>query len=193
VRPRPLEAVVSTPFPHLLDYTPMTQLGDPAPAPFRLATWNLRYDIQPDGIPVATSLAALPHPRAAPPPIPPGEQPWSARRVRVAQRLCASHVDLVGAFRIGWAVVLMLMAHYEHARISGSTCQAGPRPRGTPGQRFCVGALFSHATALVPSHRIHYPSLDSSATSFMWSCRLAWVGMMASHQANFVPSSTGGE
>ncbi|KAH9987192.1 Endonuclease/exonuclease/phosphatase [Russula vinacea] len=76
----------------------MTQLGNPVsiPFPFRLATWNLRYDVQPDNIPVATSLAALPDPRVAPPPVPPGEQPWSARRVRVAQRLCASLVDLVG-------------------------------------------------------------------------------------------------
>ena len=81
----------------------MTQLGNPVsiPFPFRLATWNLRYDVQPDNIPVATSLAALPDPRVAPPPVPPGEQPWSARRVRVAQRLCASLVDLVGAFRNG--------------------------------------------------------------------------------------------
>ena len=66
---------------------------------FRLATWNLRYDVQPDSIPVAKSLAALPDLRVAPPPVPPGERPWSARRIHVAQRLAASHVDLVGAFQ----------------------------------------------------------------------------------------------
>ncbi|KAH9953750.1 mannose-6-phosphatase [Russula dissimulans] len=70
----------------------MTQFG----IPIRLATWNLRYDAQPDSIPVAASLAALPDPRTTPPRVLRGEQPWSDRRVRVAQRLRASHVDLVG-------------------------------------------------------------------------------------------------
>ena len=81
--------------------THMAQVDNPVsfPFPFRLATWNLRYDVQPDTIPVATSLAALPDPRVAPPSVQPGEQPWSSRRVRVAQRLCASQVDLVGASR----------------------------------------------------------------------------------------------
>jgi hypothetical protein len=77
----------------------MTHLGNPVPVTFRLATWNLRYDVQPDNIPVAKSLAALPDLRVAPPLVPPGERPWSARRIRVAQRLGASHVDLVGAFQ----------------------------------------------------------------------------------------------
>jgi len=74
----------------------MTRLG------FRLATWNLRYDVQPDNIPVAKSLAELPDLRVAPPLVPPGERPWSARRIRVAQRLGASHVDLVGACQNRW-------------------------------------------------------------------------------------------
>jgi hypothetical protein len=73
----------------------MTHLGNP----FRLATWNLRYDVRPDNIPVAESLAALPDLHVAPPLLPPGERPWSARRIRVAQRLGASHVDLIGAFQ----------------------------------------------------------------------------------------------
>lgn len=71
---------------------------NPVSVPFRLATWNLRYDVQPDTIPVAKSLAALPDLSVPPPPLPLGERPWSARRVRVAQRLAASRVDLVGAF-----------------------------------------------------------------------------------------------
>jgi len=66
-------------------------------APIRLATWNLRYDVQPDNIPVSASLAALPDPCTAPSQVLRGEQPWSARRVRVAQQLWASRVDLVGA------------------------------------------------------------------------------------------------
>ncbi|KAI0296932.1 Endonuclease/exonuclease/phosphatase [Multifurca ochricompacta] len=65
--------------------------------PVRIATWNLRYDVLPDNIPVSASLTKLPDPRL---PLPKkalrGEQPWSARRVRVAQRLLASKVDLVG-------------------------------------------------------------------------------------------------
>ncbi len=77
----------------------MSLLGNPVTVPFRLATWNLRYDVQPDDIPVAKSLAALPDLRVAPPRVPPGERPWSARRIRVAQRLGASHVDLIGAFQ----------------------------------------------------------------------------------------------
>jgi hypothetical protein len=76
----------------------MTHLG-PVPVTFRLATWNLRYDVQPDNISVAKSLAALSDLHVAPPRVPPGERPWSARRIRVAQRLGASHVDLVGAFQ----------------------------------------------------------------------------------------------
>ena len=71
---------------------------DGATIPVRLATWNLRYDTQPDGIPVSTSLAALPDPCVAPPRVLHGEQPWSARRVRVAQRLWTSRVDLIGAW-----------------------------------------------------------------------------------------------
>lgn len=72
--------------------------------PLHLATWNVRYDVHPDWIPVAASLAALPDPLIAPPRVFRGEQPWSARRVRVAQRLLASHVDLVGACRKGEAL-----------------------------------------------------------------------------------------
>jgi hypothetical protein len=72
---------------------------DRGAAPIRLATWNLRYDVMPDDIPVSASLAALPDPCALPSRVLRGEQPWSARRVRVAQRLWASRVDLVGAWR----------------------------------------------------------------------------------------------
>ncbi|KAI0251572.1 mannose-6-phosphatase [Lactifluus subvellereus] len=68
-----------------------------APTLLRLGTWNLRYDVQPDSITVAESLAALPDPCIAPPQrVLRGERPWSARRVRVAQRLQASRVDLLG-------------------------------------------------------------------------------------------------
>ena len=77
---------------------PNVPYHDGGAAAVRLATWNLRYDVQPDAIPVPKSLAALPDPRTPPPQILRGEQPWSARRVRVAQRLWTSRVDLVGAW-----------------------------------------------------------------------------------------------
>ena len=103
----------------------MTHLG-PVPVTFRLATWNLRYDVQPDNIPVAKSLAALPDLHVAPPLLPPGERPWSARRIRVAQRLGASHVDLVGAFQNrGEFLHLMMMITCYACRISRGTRQAG--------------------------------------------------------------------
>ena len=71
------------------------------PTLLRLGTWNLRYDCRPDRITVAESLAALPDPRIAPQKVVRGEQPWSARRVRVAQRLQTSRVDLFGAYQKG--------------------------------------------------------------------------------------------
>ena len=102
---------------------------NPVPVAFRLATWNLRYDVRPDTIPVAKSLAALPDLSVAPPPLPRGERPWSARRIRVAQRLGASHVDLVGAFPnqklwgiLHWMTLITCCTY----RISGGARQAGP-------------------------------------------------------------------
>ncbi|KAH9033397.1 mannose-6-phosphatase [Lactarius pseudohatsudake] len=62
----------------------------------RLATWNLRYDVQPDSIPLSASLAALPDPLLPPRALPVGEQPWSARRVPVARALFVSQFDLAG-------------------------------------------------------------------------------------------------
>jgi hypothetical protein len=67
----------------------------------RLGTWNLRYDAFPDSIPVSESLASLPDPHIPPSRMLRGEQPWSARRVRVAQRLQVSHVDLLGVYQNG--------------------------------------------------------------------------------------------
>lgn len=78
--------------------TPNNTHLDGGTIPVRLATWNLRYDTQPDGIPVSTSLATLPDPCVPPPQVLRGEQPWSARRVRVTQRLWTSRVDLIGAW-----------------------------------------------------------------------------------------------
>ncbi|KAI0260034.1 Endonuclease/exonuclease/phosphatase [Gloeopeniophorella convolvens] len=76
----------------------MTQLtSTPTRTRLRIASWNLRYDVQPDTIPISASLAALPDPRAAPTARKArGEQPWSTRRIRVAQRLRAARVDVIG-------------------------------------------------------------------------------------------------
>ncbi|KAJ7193608.1 Endonuclease/exonuclease/phosphatase [Mycena pura] len=65
----------------------------------RLVTYNLRYDARPDNITVQQSLAALPDPLVSP-----GyqrrsgdsEQPWSLRRLRVAEQLLSEGVVLAG-------------------------------------------------------------------------------------------------
>ena len=62
----------------------------------RLASWNLRYDVNPDDTPLDHSLAALPDPLLPPRTLPVGEQPWSARRVAVARTLFTAQVDLIG-------------------------------------------------------------------------------------------------
>jgi hypothetical protein len=98
-------------------------------APIRLATWNLRYDVLPDAIPVSASLAALPDPCATPSQVLRGERPWSARRVRVAQRLWASRVDLVGACcqkgGSEWLVVIVviIIIMFDMFKIKFSACR----------------------------------------------------------------------
>jgi len=62
---------------------------------FRLATWNLRFDALPDNITVAESIASLPDPLT---PIAylskSGEQPWSLRRLLVAERVLSEGTAL---------------------------------------------------------------------------------------------------
>jgi hypothetical protein len=54
----------------------------------RLLTWNIRFDSQPDGLTVPESLASLPDPLQTPPFMAQkGEQPWSARRIPIAQHI----------------------------------------------------------------------------------------------------------
>ena len=62
----------------------------------RIASWNIRYDVKPDNIPLEHSLAALNDPLLPPRNTLVGEQPWSARRVAVARTLFAAQVDLIG-------------------------------------------------------------------------------------------------
>jgi len=65
---------------------------------FRLASYNLRYDWKPDNITVEESLAALQDPTREPPylGLAGKEQPWSSRRIRIAQDLLSEGVALAG-------------------------------------------------------------------------------------------------
>lgn len=63
----------------------------------RIATYNLRYDSQPDRITVPQSLDALPDPLERPRFLnKTGEQPWSTRRIKVAQQLLNEEPILIG-------------------------------------------------------------------------------------------------
>lgn len=54
----------------------------------RIATYNLRFDSMPDNITVQQSLLSLPDPLVQPAYFnQTGEQPWSSRRIKVAQHL----------------------------------------------------------------------------------------------------------
>ena len=67
----------------------------------RLATFNLRYDVLPDTITVQQSLDAQ---SAIDPLLPPKylgvhkEQPWSLRRLRVAEMLLREDIAIVGEY-----------------------------------------------------------------------------------------------
>ncbi|KAJ6483840.1 Endonuclease/exonuclease/phosphatase [Mycena vitilis] len=65
--------------------------------PLRFVTYNLRYDSQPDGITVQQSLDTLPDPLIGPGYLrKSGEQPWSTRRLRVAEHLLGERIALAG-------------------------------------------------------------------------------------------------
>ncbi|KAJ7581202.1 Endonuclease/exonuclease/phosphatase [Mycena floridula] len=63
----------------------------------RFASWNLRFDSQPDNITVQQSLAALPDPLAQFKFLNiTTEQPWSTRRIRVAELLLSEDIVIAG-------------------------------------------------------------------------------------------------
>lgn len=66
---------------------------------FRLVSYNLRYDCIPNKITVKESLAALHDPSQEPSylSLAGKEQPWSSRRIRIAQDLLSEGVALAGA------------------------------------------------------------------------------------------------
>lgn len=66
---------------------------------FRIVTWNLRYDAKPDNITVQETLNTLSDPYLQPPFLNlTAEQPWSTRRVRVADQIISSGAVLAGAY-----------------------------------------------------------------------------------------------
>lgn len=63
----------------------------------RVVSWNLRFDAMPDDITVQQSIAALPDPLAQFPFLNiTTEQPWSTRRMRVAELVLSEGVVLAG-------------------------------------------------------------------------------------------------
>ncbi|ETW77398.1 hypothetical protein HETIRDRAFT_65490 [Heterobasidion irregulare TC 32-1] len=63
----------------------------------RIASWNLRYDSMPNNITVQQTLASLADPLQQPAFFNlTGEQPWSTRRIKVAQRLLSENIVLAG-------------------------------------------------------------------------------------------------
>lgn len=63
----------------------------------RFVTYNLRYDSQPDNIPVSQSISDIPNVLQERPYLAlSGEQPWSKRRLRVAEQLLSEDIVLVG-------------------------------------------------------------------------------------------------
>lgn len=66
--------------------------------PLRVASYNLRFDIFPDGVTVKQSLDRLPPPLKKPEFYKdvPRERPWSERRVRVWRQLESEDLDIIG-------------------------------------------------------------------------------------------------
>ena len=85
----------------------------------RIASWNIRYDVKPDNVPLQHSLAALPDPLLPPSATLVGEQPWSARRVAVARTLFAAQVDLIGTCAYNMSHVVLYAQQGSRKRSSG--------------------------------------------------------------------------
>lgn len=66
----------------------------------RISTYNLRYDSMPDNITVQETVAALPDPLIVPQEYlaKSGEQPWSTRRIKVAQHILSEGGVLASAY-----------------------------------------------------------------------------------------------
>jgi len=79
----------------------LSPLSNPRTFSFRLVSYNLRYDYMPDNITVEQSLATLQDPTQQPSylSLAGKEQPWSSRRIRIAQDLLSEGVVIAGTTR----------------------------------------------------------------------------------------------
>lgn len=65
----------------------------------RISTWNLRFDSMPDNITVQQSLDSLQDPLLQPTFLAiTEEQPWSTRRIQVAEQLLSSGISLASKY-----------------------------------------------------------------------------------------------
>lgn len=84
-------------------------------SPIRISTYNLRYDSQPDAITVQQSLASLSDPLA---PVSylakKGEQPWSTRRIKVAEHLLHAGVVMASEY---FGIIVLLSFDHKHFKV----------------------------------------------------------------------------
>lgn len=77
----------------------------------RLLTWNLRYDLHPNSISVADTIASLPHGTPADSRMKYydnfSEVPWSTRRITIANEVIFNRVDVLGTFCI-WGLMNLI-------------------------------------------------------------------------------------
>ena len=85
---------------YLSSIPPTRPVSGPSSLSFRLVSYNIRYDFKPDNITVKESLAKIQDPTREPSylSLAGREQPWSSRRIRIAQDLLSEGVVLAGAF-----------------------------------------------------------------------------------------------
>lgn len=77
---------------------PTRRAANSTASSMRISTYNLRFDSMPDSITVQQSLSSLPDPLVAPAFLGiSGEQPWSTRRIKVAEHLLHEGVVMASA------------------------------------------------------------------------------------------------
>jgi hypothetical protein len=107
-------------------------------AAFRLVTYNLRFDSMPNNITVQQSLASLPDPLIQPNYLSlTAEQPWSLRRIRVAEHLISEGIILAGESIRSRLDTSCWFSWVR--RLPGSADQTSPRYGGTTGERLGLG------------------------------------------------------
>ena len=114
----------------------------------RMVTWNLRYDAKPDNVTVAESIKRMPDALEEPSYLKiRGEQPWSIRRIRVAQCLLAESPVIAGTQHYDLAGICVTLLH----RLPGGTPSPSQRHEGVarPGRlglcKFNACSFHSHS------------------------------------------------